>query len=342
MKILWDVNTLISSYWGMYAVQTVLHSIIASVLVDGALLAGDVRTPSVKQRFRFMVIFLPVVLFPLYQMISPGRGNVYFRLKSLLDSNKWLFLDLWDGIPLFTVLVVILALTSVIFVIQELVPIFFDMLGKMRGAVEPVDEAVGKTVDETMTKKVSEALEGLPFDEKSVDILHDDDLALFSSTGLNQRIYVSTGLIESFSTEHLQAAFAHEIGHIQRSRRPVLTLAYILRVLMFYNPVAMIEFRKLAQEEEKVCDDIAVELTGKPEALFEAVDMLRPEPEDYNPGAGPGGIRGITSALEHYSHDILLKSRVLRMGQERRDDFLWGIPYFVTLMLIVGINYFVV
>jgi hypothetical protein len=335
---MWDMNTLISSYWGMYVVQTVLHSVIASVLVDCALIAWDVRTPYVKQRFRFMVIFLPLVLFPFYQLVFPRRGDVYFRLESLLDSNKWFFLELWDGITVFMVFAVLLTISSIIFIIQELVPIVFQMLEQMRAADGPVAEAV----DVTMARKVSKALEGLPFDEKSVEILNDDDLALFSDTGLKPRIYVSTGLITSFSAEHLQAAFAHEIGHIQRTRKPVLIFAYIIRALMFYNPVAMMEFRKLAHEEEKVCDDIAVALTGKPMALAEAVGMLRPAPEDYNLDTDHRSIGNIVSALEHYSHDALLKSRILRIGQSRRDDFRWGVPYFVTLALIIGINYFVV
>jgi hypothetical protein len=321
----------------MYAVQTVLHSVIASVLVDCALISWGMRTPSVKQRFRFLVIFLPVASFPVYQMISPVRGDVYYRLESLLDSNKWFFLDV-GGIPLIVVFLILLALSTIIFIIQELLPIFFHMLEQLRGADAPVDEAI----DEDLQLKVAQALEGLPFDEESVDILNDDDLTIFSSTGLNPRIYLSTGLIRSFSTEHLQAAFAHEIGHIQRSRKPVLIIAYILRVCMFFNPIAMFEFRKLAHEEEEVCDDFAVALTGKPRALAEAVDLLRPEPEDYDLGAGPGGMGTIASSIEYHSHNSLMKSRMLRITQQRTDDSSWGVPFLVTMALIVSINYFVV
>jgi beta-lactamase regulating signal transducer with metallopeptidase domain len=108
-------------------------------------------------------------------------------------------------------------------------------------------------------------------------------------------------------------------------------------MLMFYNPVIMIEFRKMAQEEENVCDDIAVALTGKPEALSEAVDLFRSAAEEHSPGAS-----GIASSLEQYSHNVLLKNRVLRIGQRREDDTPWRVPYFVTMALSVSINYFVV
>ncbi|MBF0505948.1 MAG: M48 family metalloprotease [Nitrospirae bacterium] len=315
-----------------------LHSVIASVLIDCAFVAWDLRSPRVKQRFRFMVIFLPVVSFPMFQLLFPGRGDVYFRLGSLLDSNRWLFLEVWGGVPVLKVLLVIPAITAAVFVLQELVPIVISQLEQMREAGETVDDEV----DGPMARKVAGAMAGLPFNENCVEIFDDEDLVLFSNTGFNPRIYVSTGLIKSFSTDHLQAAFAHEIGHIQRSRKPTLILAYLIRTLMFYNPVAMVEFRKLAQEEEKVCDDIAIALTGKPEAVVEAVNMLRPAPEEFIPAKHRRSFREIVSAFEQYSLDVLLKSRVQRIGQSLRSEPDWGVPYFITMTLIIGINYYVV
>jgi Zn-dependent protease with chaperone function len=332
------MNTFISSYWGMYAVQTILHSLVASVLVDCAFIAWNIRTPFMKQRFRFLVILLPVVSFPLYQVLFPRRGDVYFRLESLVDSNKWFSLELWHGVPLFVGFVVILALSVLIFIIQEFLPMFLHMREQMREVAKPLDEAV----ELVLAQKVSQALENLPIDEQFVEILTDEDLSLFSDTGLNPRIYVSTGLIQTLTIEQLQAAFAHEIGHIQRTRRPVLIFAYILRVLMFYNPIAMLEFRKLAQEEEKVCDDIAISLTGKPEALSSAVEMFRPDPDDLTPGPDAKKTGGIASTIEHYNHDLLLKSRLLSIGEPRQDDCYWGASYFVTLAFIVVINFFIV
>ena len=332
------MNTFISSYWGMYAVQTVLHSLVASVLVDCAFIAWNIRTPYMKQRFRFLVILLPIVSFPLYQLLFPRRGDAYFRLESLLDSNKWFSLELWHGVPLFAGFAVILALSALIFIVQEFLPMFIHMREQMREVAEPIDEAV----EQALEHKVSQALEGLPFDEQYVEILNDEDLSLFSDTGLNPKIYVSTGLIQTLTIEQLQGAFAHEIGHIQRTRRPVLIFAYILRVLMFYNPIAMLEFRKLAQEEEKVCDDIAISLTGNPEALSSAVEFFRPDPEDLTHGPDAKKTGGIASTIEHYNHDLLLQSRILSIGERRQEDGNWGASYFMTLAFIVVIDFFIV
>ena len=333
-----DSHSFIFSYWGMYVVQTIIHSFVASLIVESALISWKIRTPHLKQWFRIMVILLPISAFPVYQLINPDRGDVYFRLDSLFDSNRLLFFEIWGDVSFLFVFIFLLVLTAVIFVIQEFVPVLADILRKR----PDYDEEVIEEMDESLNLKIIEGLEGLPIEMNSIEILNEADFVLFSTTGINPKIYVSTGLIEAFSPEHLKVAFAHEIAHIHRSRRPVLILAYLFRVLMLYNPIAMFEFRRLAQEEEKVCDDIAVSLTGKPDVLIEAIEMLRLSPDELKTKTN-GGIDGIVSAVENYSYDILLKSRIKRIREHNQDDIRWwGIPYCLTLALIVCINYFIV
>ncbi len=331
------MTTFITSYWGMYIAQSVIHSIIASIIAECAILAWTIGSPQIKQSFRLMVIVLSIASFPIYQFLFPRRGDVYFRLSSLLDSNRWFFIERWGSMPIFIVFTAILVITVIIFIIQELIPILSDMLRQMRATTQ----SAPYVADSEIRNKVAEALDALPFDDRLVEIFDDDDLALFSSTGLKPMIYVSTGLISSFSTEHLQVALAHEVAHIQRSRKPLLIFAYLLRVLLFFNPVAMIEFRRLAHEEEKVCDDIAIELTGKPDTLSEAIEMLRPAPEDYE-DPGHRGAERLVSSIEYHSHDLLLRSRAARIGRPTQDSSFWGVPIIVAMALIICINYFVV
>ena len=216
------MTTFITSYWGMYIAQSVIHSIIASVISECALHSWNISAPYVKQWFRFMVILLSIASFPIYQLLVPRRGDVYFRLSSLLDSNRWFFIERWDSLPVLIILALVLSITAVIFILQELVPILSHMLERVRS----IELTVDNQMDSTIKRKVAEAVEGLPFEEKFVEIIDDDDLALFSATGLNPMIYVSTGLIRSFSKEHLHVAFAHEVAHIQRSRRPMLIFGF--------------------------------------------------------------------------------------------------------------------
>ncbi len=333
-----DINSFIFSYWGMYVVQNIIHSIIAFLIVECAIVSWKIRSPQLKQSFRILVIFLPLIAFPFYQFFSPHRGDIYFRLSSLLDSNRFLFLEICCGITLLYIFIILLLLTSLVFFFQELMPVIFDILKK-----NPVaDDEVIEETDTSTELKINDALNGLPINRESVEIIRDDDLVLFSSTGLMPKIYVSTGLIKTFNVEHLNVAFAHEIAHIKRSRRPVLILAYLFRIIMFYNPVAMFQFRRIAQEEENVCDSMAVLMTGKPEILKEAVEMLRPPSEDVVSEKGKG-IDSIIKAVENYSHDILLKGRIERIESYNNDDIAWwGVPYCITAAFIVLINYYIV
>lgn len=333
-----DINSFIFSYWGMYIVQNIIHSITAFLIVECAIISWKIRSPQQKQFFRILVIFLPLLAFPFYQLITPHRGNVYFRLNSLFDSNRFLFLEIWGGISLIFPFALVIILTSLVFLIQELAPVISDIVKK-----KPVDDdEVIEEADASLEVKINDALNGLPLDREAIVIISDDDLVLFSSTGMTPKIYVSTGLLNTFGAEHLKVAFAHEIAHVKRSRRPILILGYFFRVVMFYNPIAMFQFRRLAQEEENVCDNMAVMMTGKPEILKEAVEMLMPSSDDAD-SKEVKGIDGIISKVENYSHDILLKSRIERLKNYNQDELSWwGISYFITIACIIFINYFIV
>ncbi|HMK55194.1 MAG TPA: M56 family metallopeptidase [Dissulfurispiraceae bacterium] len=330
--------TFLNTYWGMYVAQSVVHSVVAATIAEGAIFAWKIRAPHVKQWFRFAVIFLSLVSYPAYQLVSPDRGNIYFRISSLMDTNRWFLIERWGILPFLALFAVVLVISAVVFMIQELAPILSSIFVQMRRSDQTTDGAAAPE----LKSRVSEAIKGLPIDEGIVEIFDDDDMLLYSSTGLKPMIHVSTGLIKAFNPGHLQVAIAHEIAHIQRSRRPMLIFAYLLRVLLFFNPVAAIEFRRLAHEEEKVCDDIAVELTGRPAVLSEAIEMLRPGPEDYRDAEGRTGAERLVSTIEYYGHDALLKSRAARIALDRQKDRLWGVAVTVAAVLMIGINYFVV
>ncbi len=113
-------------------------------------------------------------------------------------------------------------------------------------------------------------------------------------------------------------------------------------MLLFFNPVALIEFRRVVRNEEKICDDIAVSLSQRPESLANAlkkflVERKEPEPEpEHKPLFAP--VR-----LEEYSYNIQLDNRIARLEQGRANkrQSSW-IPFILALLVIAGINYYVV
>lgn len=329
-----NMTTLFGSYLGMYVTQSFFHALTISALADGAIHAWNIRNPAVLQRFRFAQILVTLFSFPVYQLINPQRSSPLFRSQALFDSTRWLSIELWGPLSLDLLFVALLALTAVIFLFQELIPIVchaFEARNNVLEGSKPLDGS-----------PVSEALRSLPGIKPEVIIIDDDDLVLFSSTGKRPVIYVSTGLTTELTGEQLQAALAHEIAHVWRSRRPVLLAAFFLRMIMFFNPIVLIEFRRAVRNEEKICDDAAVGMTHKPRVLAETLKKFYSSQKQEDPAAAKP-LLSAPEDIEEYSHNLQLASRINRLEQVRpvEPDGAWP-PFFLLFVIAAGMNYFVV
>jgi Zn-dependent protease with chaperone function len=329
-----NISDFFNAYPGIHILQAFLHSLTAAVIVDRSIHAWGVDSPLVRQRFRLIAILVPVFSYPLYQLINPGRGSVYFRLDSLFDSARWLNLELWGKIPLSIFLIFMLAATALIFLVQELIPIMGH-----------ASESKQSEIEWDRPEKDSPALkavEGLPEPKPDIFIANDEDLIIYSTTGNSPAIFLSTGLINNLEPEELQAAMAHESEHIRRSRRPILILTYLIRVLQFFSPATLVEFRKVVEDEEKICDDSAVDITGKPGALAGVLKKLRHSTAESDSVRG-GNPKEMMHAIELYSHDMLLKRRIHRLDHapEENVESCW-LRFAATLATVLAVNYFVV
>lgn len=328
-----NIPNFFQSQAGMYVAQSFLHALIAVIITDGGMRAWRIEDPAVKQRFRFATVLFPVFSFPFYQLINPGRGSLLFREGALFDSSRWLGMELFGVVPLSPFFLILLAGTALIFFLQELVPVIRHLFEKNQDFFEANDDAG--------TGIVNEALASLPVNRPRVAIIDDDELILFSSTGRKAAVVISTGLLKTLNVEQVRAALAHEMAHIARSRRPVLLAAFLLRMIMFFNPVVLVEFRRAVRNEEKICDDIAVSLTGRPDALAETLKKFystRKRP--------PDAVKKPLSTdvpLEEYSHDLQLESRITRLEKAplQSTGGAW-FPFALVLLVMTGVCYFVV
>jgi Zn-dependent protease with chaperone function len=320
---------------GMYMAQSFLHALVATLVTGAAIEVWQIESPVVRQRFRLTVILLSIFSFPLYQLIDRDRSSLFFRAEALLDSSRWLELQLAGLLPLHLVLAAVFTVTSLIFVFQEMLPI-------LRHFIVPTVEPHLAVVKPAPGSPVSKALMPLAERLPEVFIIHDDESVLFSTTFKNPAIYISAGLARKLTAEQLQAAVAHEIAHITRSKRPVLLAGFFLRTLMFFNPVVLVEFRRAIRNEEKICDDIAARITGKPYVLAQALKRFYfyekdelPEQEEKPPS--------FKINLEEYSHGLQLETRIARLEHHSpaRNGEDW-FPFYLSLAVIVIINFYVV
>jgi len=341
----------INGYAGMYVVQCLAHSLIAAIVADSCIVAWDVKTPWRKQLVRMNVLVLPLLMYPAFEFINPGRSSFFSRPWSLLDANRWLQMDLWEKLPVIIPVAIVLGLTSIVFLLQEFLPVLRHTVESISAGHEGAGGSrSGEQEQDDPTEEpdkydiaLETALDGISGPRPESYIIEDDDLVIFSSTGRKPAIYVSTGFIDAFDADELRAALAHEAGHIRRSRHPVLIALFVLRVVMFFNPVALLEFRKIVQEEERICDEIAVELTGgdtRPLASALARLMVHHSDDADQDGAGIGNA---LESIENYSHDMQMRNRIKRLLERRAGpDSAGWLHYAAAVVTTVAICYFVV
>ena len=325
------------TYPGMYIIQSFFHALIATIITGAAIEAWKIDSPIVRQRFRLSVILLAIFSFPLYQLINPERGTLFFRLDALFDSSRWLEMELWGVVPLYLFFIAIFVITSIIFVLQEMVPI-------LRHFIEPTVDPQIAVIRPSEESPVGKALRGISAALPDVFIIHDEEMALFSNTRGKPAIYLSAGLANQLTAEQIQAAVAHEMAHIARSKFSVLLAGFILRTLMFFNPVVLVEFRRAIRNEEKICDDIAVSLTGKPSALAETLKKFYSQEHEEDPvGEDTPNHASRKISLEEYSHNLQIETRIARLeeGGPSLRDGAW-FPLVFSFSIIAVINYYVV
>jgi Zn-dependent protease with chaperone function len=329
-----DLSRLFDSYPGSYAIQAFFHSAIAGAVVEVALKSWKIRSPSIRQRFLLLVIVFPIVSFPLFRAFNSARDSVYFRMGALFDSGRWLNMELPGSIPLGVLLILVFSMTTLVFFFQEFFPI-------LRHAISSGNDAHGE-LREDDDPSMAEALAGLPEKKPEIHVIEDDDPMIFSSTGRKGAVFLTSGLIGMLSAEQLQAALAHEISHVIRSRRPYMVIVFLLRMVMFFNPIVLLEFRRSVQDDEKICDEMAVAMTGKPLALAGALRKLYLSQEDGDEGKPAQG-ESVTVKLEDYSHKLNIESRIRRLekGYADEGDGHW-FAFAAVLLAIVAINYYVV
>ena len=329
-----DLSGLFGSYPGMYVTQSFFHLLTSAVVVATAIRGWKIRDPRMTQRLRFLVIIFPIFSFPIYQVINPERGSIFFRQEAVFDSNRWLHLELWGRIPLGIFFIGMLFFTTMIFLIQELVPV-------IRHTLESREEELQEE-EYCDNSSVVRAVDALPGEKPEIFVLDDEEPVVFSTTGRKAAVYVSSGLVDRLSPPQVRAVVAHEFAHIDRSRRPMLFVVFLLRILMFFNPLVLLEFRRATQDEEKICDDMSVSLTKDPHALAEALKKLYGGSEA---GGLPkiGQLSNFKDSLEEYSHFIHIESRIGRLEEGHVDKKGGGwVTFSLALVTMVIINYFVV
>jgi len=330
---------LLDSLVGAYVVQTFLHSLIAILIIERAMKIWHINNPLTQFRYRIMTLVLPVFMLPLYQMINFSRGSFTFRQeKAIFSMDRWLSLEIWGLVPLTAVFMLILGATSFVFFLQEVVPIMRDLFAR-KGEDPYVSLSSDPGVDD-LTRQMSAQL---GIEPPPVTLLEDSNPFIVTSGSKNHALILTSGLLEVLDREQLKSAIAHELAHIARMSNATKWIVFVIRVLMFFNPIVLIVFRRIVQDDEHICDDITVSLTKSPRVLASTLKVFYASHSEFFSDAFVG-VKALQEGVENHSHNLLLKERIARLESEKGytdKEFEWG-RFLLTITVVAVINYFVV
>jgi Zn-dependent protease with chaperone function len=325
--------TFFHSLPGVYVIQAVLHSFIALVLIELSFFAWDIRDHLSRFRYRLLPLVLPVFMSPFYQLIFPERGTWHFRLNTaLFDSQRWLELKAIGTYPVSLLVLFTLTAVSAVFIVQEILPIF-------RHRASQKEFLALEEYDEHLDELMREVCAPLGIEPPSLLVIEDTIPILFTQGYKSHTIIISSHLIETLDREELRGALTHEAVHMMRNSSLKTQIIYFLRMVMFYNPVSLVEFRRLVHDDEFICDAVTVSVTKAPAALIGALSGFY-----YHAGGGSGVLSGMKEQVESHSHNLILDERIknLREGAYGEARGFGWTQFVLTVSAIMLIGYMVV
>jgi beta-lactamase regulating signal transducer with metallopeptidase domain len=109
---------------------------------------------------------------------------------------------------------------------------------------------------------------------RAVDIRLVTGVLPCSARFLRPVIWLPATLLARMSVEQIEAILAHELAHIRRLDWLWNGLQCAVDALFFYHPGVWWLSRRVRQERETACDDLAVQACGDPIVLAEALGTL--------------------------------------------------------------------
>lgn len=110
---------------------------------------------------------------------------------------------------------------------------------------------------------------------RSVAVRLCDDVLTPCATGfLRPVVWLPASMLTRLPAEQLEALIAHELAHIARRDWLWNALQCAIESVLFFNPAVWWLSRRIRQEREHACDDLAIRAGGEAVALAEALAML--------------------------------------------------------------------
>ncbi|MDP2744726.1 MAG: M56 family metallopeptidase [Dehalococcoidia bacterium] len=297
-----------------YMAATVFYSLVTALVVEALIRIWSIHRPSTRFKFRLLVLFLPLLYWPAFLLAFPQRqGDVFRQGAALLNLKQWLDLPVAGTMPFRYGLLLLLASTTLLFLAQELAPTLHTCLARRH---RQESRRMEKGQHPGLHAALAEVSQKMGRPAPPVLVADRQAPAVYVAGAANPTLVISSHLLEALDGDELRGVLAHELAHLRRRDSWWGWALLVIRVLMFYNPVALLVSRQLVQDNEQACDDVAVSATGQPLAfaagLIKAFQAEKPESPAKAQGRS-GNLRSRASAMYDHASLATVKKRVARL-----------------------------
>ena len=107
-----------------------------------------------------------------------------------------------------------------------------------------------------------------------------DPAAFITRSSQGNVLAISVGLLESLSSDEVDACLAHELSHLKNNDLSVRSFATTARVALFTHPLSHLIEPAVYRARELLADRTAVQLVGNRRSLISALSKIR-ESQEY-------------------------------------------------------------
>jgi Zn-dependent protease with chaperone function len=250
-----------------FAAQSILHALVAGLLVEAFLAAWRVDDGRWRLRLRLLALGEPVVVLPAF-LLLPWRHTPSFAASwALFSTERWNLLRV-GGAGLADLLTVLAAGAGAALFLRDAAPPLLDALRRVARSPSAAD------VPPSLATLVERHALALGIEPPAVRMLRLRTPVLLCEEATRPTLVVSTATIDRLSPPALDAAVAHELAHAAH-RDPAWGYVLIAaRALAFFNPATQWVARAAVDDIERRADQVACRLAGRPDALGEALRAL--------------------------------------------------------------------
>ncbi|MBI3014141.1 MAG: M56 family metallopeptidase [Candidatus Tectomicrobia bacterium] len=245
-------------------VQMVLHSAVSALGVEALLVLWSVREPAQRWRYRLLALLLPVLTVPAFRLLDPSWGSPAFRAgEALFDSRRWLELRV-GGVTGRVAVMAVFATSTLGFFLQEVRPLIRELWQEKSPRRAPAEFP-------DLASALASWRNISPGESPAIEIIDAEEPMSKCKGGKHAAVVLSSGLLNRVDKKELLSILAHEGAHLRKRDHQYGWALLFLRILHAANPIGLLVFRKLGEENENWCDDLSVAATGDPLSLASAL-----------------------------------------------------------------------